>query len=194
MSEYDPVLSSSADESDDLDRARDLFAAASRPYLESPWPWLTWAVLLPVAALLSPPALAHFGPTGALGLWSGVIILGGAIETGAIRRGRRPGSSLASWVLRAQANLSLVAVMLSAVLLWRGQAEALPGLWLLLLGHSFYGLGGLASPALRRSGLLYQLGGAVALWPHGHALEVFAATTAAGNVALALAAWRPRPG
>jgi len=37
-----------------------------------------------------------------------------------------------------------VALALSALLVWQDLAWALPGLWLLLLGHSFYMLGGIA--------------------------------------------------
>jgi len=102
-----------------------------------------------------------------------------------------PGRSpLATWALRTQGNLSLVALALSALLLWQDLAWALPGLWLLLLGHSFYVLGGLAFRPFHTYGLLYQLGGVAALWPGGAPLPVFALTTAAANLWMAYAVWR----
>ena len=64
--------------------------------------------------------------------------------------------------------------------------------WLLLLGHSFYLLGGLALPAFRGCGLLYQAAGLVALWPGGWGLEVFAGAMLVGNLGLAWAVWRER--
>jgi hypothetical protein len=85
-------------------------------------------------------------------------------------------------VLRVQGNLSLVALTLSALLIWQDLAWALPGLWLLLLGHSFYMLGGLAFEPFRACGLLYQLGGVAALWPNSSPLGAFAVATAAGNL------------
>ena len=116
--------------------------------------------------------------------WSAVILLGGAVEVAMIRRSGRKemGSTLAAWVLRLQGNLSFVALALSALLVWQDLAWALPGLWLLLLGHSFYMLGGLAFPPFRACGLLYQLGGLIALWPGGNPLLAFAAATAVGNL------------
>ena len=51
---------------------------------------------------------------------------------------------------------SVVALLLSVVALWQGIAWVLPGIWLLLLGHSLSTLGGLASSAMRtvsRSGV-----------------------------------------
>ena len=110
-----------------------------------------------------------------------MILLGGAVEILAIRRVRRADrrSTLAAWVLRLQGNLSFVALVLSALLIWQDLAWALPGLWLLLLGHSFYMLGGLAFEPFRTCGLIYQLGGLAALWPGGSPLGVFAAATAA---------------
>ena len=89
MSEYDPIVPVAASGSDDLERARDLFAAASRPFLVGPVPWLTWAVLLPAAALATMPVLAGIGAVGVLALWSLTILLGGAVELAGIRRGRR---------------------------------------------------------------------------------------------------------
>ncbi|MFL6236869.1 MAG: hypothetical protein ACJ76N_27305 [Thermoanaerobaculia bacterium] len=127
-----------------------------------------------------------------------MILLGGTVEVLAIRRsGRRldgttAGSTLAAWVLRLQGNLSLVALALSALLVWQDLAWVLPGLWLLLLGHSFYMLGGLAFPPFRACGLIYQLGGLVALWPQGNPLLAFAAATAVGNLWMGIGVWRER--
>ena len=167
-SEYDPLFPADppAEGPDDLDRVREQFAAASRPYLRSPWPWLAWAVLLPAAALATAPVGAGRGPAAVLLLWSGTILAGGAVEATAFLRHRRadgPGaeprsSRLARWVLRLQGNTSLVAVALSLALVWNGEAALLPGLWLLLLGHSFYSLGGLALSAFKPYGLLLQVG------------------------------------
>jgi hypothetical protein len=97
-------------------------------------------------------------------------------------------------VLRLQGNLSFVALALSALLVWQDLAWALPGLWLLLLGHSFFMLGGLAFPPFRVCGLLYQLGGIVALWPGGNPLLAFAAATAVGNLWMGIGVWRARSG
>ena len=93
-------------------------------------------------------------------------------------------------MLRVQGNLSLVAVALTALLVWQDLAWALPGVWLLLLGHSFYMLGGLSFPPFRAYGILYQLGGLAALWPGGAPLAVFAATTAVGNLWMGFSVWR----
>jgi hypothetical protein len=193
MGEYDPLLRVAPPASDDLQRARDLFATASRPFLVSPWPWLSWAVLLPAAALGTTPVLAAFGPAGALALWSLTILLGGAVELGGIRRGGRVHgrTPLSGWALSIQGNLSLVALVLSLALLWAEQGKLLPGLWLLLLGHSFFLMGSLAFPPFRLYGVVYQLGGALALWPAGiDPFVVFAATTAAGNLWMAWSVWR----
>lgn len=100
---------------------------------------------------------------------------------------------LAAWVLRLQGNLSLVALALSVFLLWQDLAWALPGLWLLLLGHSFYMLGGLAFEPFRVCGILFQLGGVVALWPYGKPLLAFAVAAFAGNLWMAAGVWRSRP-
>ncbi|HEV8631058.1 MAG TPA: hypothetical protein VGV61_12130 [Thermoanaerobaculia bacterium] len=194
MSEYDPLLPvATGERDDDLERARDLFAAASRPFLVSPWPWVAWALLLPAAALATPAILVAFGGLGVLGLWSLTILLGGAVELGGIRRGRRRHgrTALAGWALSVQGNLSVVAIALSLALLWAGLGRLLPGAWLLLLGHSFYLMGSLAFPPFRAYGLLYQLGGAVALWPVGvDPFLVFAVVTAAGNAWMAWSVWR----
>ncbi len=124
--------------------------------------------------------------------WSAVILLGGAVEVAMIRRSGRKemGSTLAAWVLRLQGNLSFVALALSALLVWQDLAWVLPGLWLLLLGHSFYMLGGLAFPPFRACGLIYQLGGVIALWPGGNPLLAFAAATAVGNLWMGIGVWR----
>jgi hypothetical protein len=199
-SEYDPLFAGSArtgggaDPEDDLEPVRERFAAASRPYLHSPWSWLAWAVLLPVAALITPEAVHRSGPAGALFIWSATILLGGAVEIGAIlRAGRRTARTpLAAYVLRLQGNLSFVALALSVLCLWLDAAWALPGIWLLLLGHSFYMLGGLAFAPFRTCGLLFQIGGLAALWPTLSPLPVFAVTTAAGNLWMAWRIWRER--
>jgi hypothetical protein len=101
-------------------------------------------------------------------------------------------SPLAGWALRTQGNLSLVGLALSLLLIWQDAAWALPGLWLLLLGHSFYILGGIAFPPFRAYGLLYQLGGIAALLPFGAPLPLFAVTTAAANLWMSWAVWRER--
>lgn len=195
-SEYDPLFSGggAGEAADDLEAVRDRFTRAARPFLRSPWTWVAWAMLLPAAALSTQTVAARWGPAGVLLLWSGTILAGGAVEAAAIARaGRRePRGPLAAWVLRMQGNTSLLAVALSALLLWVGEGWALPALWLLLLGHSFYLLGGLALPAFRQCGLLYQAAGLVTLWPWGWGLEVFAGAMLAGNLLLAWAVWRER--
>jgi hypothetical protein len=171
---------------------RDLFAQAGRPFLSSPWPWAAWALLLPAAALATPAVARAFSAAGVLILWSSTILAGGAVEAGTFLRRRTPRatSPLSAWVLRLQGNTSLVAVLLSALLVWLDGAWALPGVWMLLLGHSFYTLGGLAFPAFRGYGLLLEAAGFAALWPDGRPLWVFAAATAAGNLGMAWAVWR----
>lgn len=194
-SEYDPLFGpAGGPASDDLDRVRELFANAARPFLGSPWPWLAWAILLPTAALATPAAADAGGPAAVLLLWSGTILAGGAVEGGTYLRGRRPraASTLSAWVLRLQGNTSLLAALLSLLLVWVEAAWALPGVWLLLLGHSFYLLGGLAFRPFRAYGLLLQVAGVVALWPWGRPLPVFAIATAAGNLGLAWAIFRQR--
>jgi hypothetical protein len=118
------------------------------------------------------------------------------VEIVAIRRagggvGGTGSTPLAAWVLRIQGNLSLVAVALSGLLIWQGAGWALPAVWLLLLGHSFYMLGGLAFEPFRTCGILYQLGGLAALWP-GAALPAFALATAVGNLWMGFSVWRDR--
>jgi hypothetical protein len=185
-SAYDPVFRERSERSgeDDLTAAKKPFAAASRPYLTSPIPWFAWAIVLPGAALTTSGAALAGGPAAVLGLWSGAILVGGAIEAFFLFRSRRrhAGSPLGSWAMTLQGNLSLVAVALSAALYFVGARDLLPGLWLLLLGHSLFALGGLAFRPQRTAGILYQLGGVAALLPGAPELELFAAVTALGNL------------
>jgi hypothetical protein len=196
MTEYDPLFTPARTAEDDLEPVREHFHRASRPFLRSPWSWFAWAVFLPMAALVTPLAFRVGGPAGVLFLWSVVILLGGAVEIVNIRRaggGFGSGAStLASWVLSVQGNLSLVALALSALLVWGDMAWTLPGLWLLLLGHSFYMLGGLAFPPFRTCGLIYQVGGLAALWPGGLPLLAFALATLAGNLWMGISIWKDR--
>ncbi len=203
-SEYEPLFADQRPALDDLAAVQDLFRAAGGPYLRSWWSWVVWACVLPAAALATGPAMARSGPSGVLFTWSLAILFAGAIEIAAIRRGRRRDaqaagegagpaagrSLLAAWALRTQGNLSLVALALSVLLIWQDLAWALPGLWLLLLGHSFFMLGGIAFPPFKRYGLAYQLGGIAALWPNGTPLTAFALTTAAANLWMGWAVWR----
>jgi hypothetical protein len=188
-SAYDPVFGDERAEASaevaEGEAAKAAFERASRAYLASPFPWLVWAAILPAAALATPFAARLAREAGILLLWSGAILAGGAVEGVALlaaRRRRSLGGPLGAWAMRVQGNLSLVAIALSAALVWVEAAELLPGLWLLLLGHSFFALGGLALPALRVAGIAYQIGGAVALLPGVPGLLVFAAATAAGNL------------
>lgn len=196
MAEYDALFSSDRTGDDDLEPVREHFQRASRPFLRSPWSWFAWSALLPAAALATPLAFRMGGPAAVLFLWSVVILLGGAVEIVNIRRaggGFGGGAStLASWVLSVQGNLSMVALALSALLVWGDMAWALPGLWLLLLGHSFYMLGGLAFPPFRTCGLIYQVGGLLALWPNGLPLVAFALATLIGNLWMGISIWRER--
>ena len=196
-SDYDPFLAPATRrfESSNLEAARELFADASRPYLSSPLPWVSWALILPAAALATESAARAFDWIGVLLLWSVAILLGGALELIAIRRrsAETVSTALASWAFGVQGNLSLVAIALSFFLLWVDRAWALPALWLLLLGHSFYTLGGLSFPALRHAGLMYQVGGVAALWPRGEPLIVLAVTTLVANLWMASAIHRRSP-
>ena len=193
-SEYDPVRPDPGAPGQDksLETVQRHFETAAGPYLASPWSWLAWSLILPVAALLTPRFLETWSLLGVLFLWTAAVVLGGVIEAFQIMKGRRQGgtTTLATWVLRAQGNLSLVALVLSVVALWQGIAWALPGLWLLLLGHSLFTLGGLASSAMRTAGRLYQLGGLLALLPHGQGLVCFSAATFLGNLWIAVSIWR----
>jgi hypothetical protein len=92
-----------------------------------------------------------------------------------------------------QSNLSLVAVALSAVLLTLEAARFLPGLWLLLLGHSLFALGGLAFRPQRAAGVVYQLGGVASFVPGVPPLWAFAVATALGNLWIAGALARRGP-
>jgi hypothetical protein len=176
----------STHDSEDLDRVRLEFRRASRPFLGSSVTWIAWAIVLPAAALtttrLPPDAYA-----AVLFVWSGAILAGSAIEGFTIyrRANRYAPTPLGAWALRSQGNLSMVAIALSVLLIWQGAAWALPGLWLLLLGHSLYLLGGLAFAPFRISGLTYQVGGVLALAPLGYPLQLFALTTALANLWMA---------
>jgi hypothetical protein len=193
-SEYDPFLAPSRPhfEASNLEIARGLFGEASRPYLVSPLPWLAWAVILPTAALLTTSVARRFDWVGVLLLWSFSILIGGAFELAAVGRaaGETVSTPIASWAFGVQANLSLVSIALSFLLLWIDEPWALPGLWLLLLGHSLVVLGGLAFPPMRNAGLIYQIGGVAALWPRGEPLLVLAITTGAANLWMAAAIGR----
>lgn len=198
-SEYDPLFGAGGAGEDPadaeaLETVRRHFAQASRPFLSSPAVWLAWALVLPSAALATPPVAGRFGPAGILFLWSVAILVGGAVEMIAIRRRRGRGrrSPLATWALRVQGNLSFVGLALTAALLWAGRTRDLPGLWLLLLGHSFYTLGGLSFRPMRTAGVLFQLGGLVALAPGVPPLPAFAAGAAAGCLWLAWGIYRSR--
>lgn len=185
-SEYDEVFGDPAEEERSAAEAaavRLAFRHAAGPYLSAALPWFAWGLILPAAALLTPLALATAREAGVTVLWSIAILLGGAIEGVTIlRQHRRRGrSGLGRWAMRAQGNLSLVAVALSGLLLWIDGARFLPGLWLLLLGHNFFALGGLAFAPMRLAGIVYQLGGLVALVPGSRPLWAMAAATALGN-------------
>lgn len=191
-SEYDP-LGSPTEDTGDLLQVRELFSEAARPFVSFPWSWVSWALLLPLAALLTRPVAETHRAPGVLLLWSVVILVGGLIEGVGIRRGRRRHgrSSLGSWVLRIQGNLSLVALILSAAAVVAGQSILLPGIWLLLLGHSFYVVGGLAFTPFRPYGIAWQLAGVVALWPGlVDPLLVLAAIAFFGNLWMAWRIWR----
>jgi len=189
-SEYDPLFARASAEptSPEAEQAFAAFAAASRVYLSSPVPWLSWALLLPAAAFatraLGPAAV----PGALLFLWSGTILVGGAVEGAALYRARRrfTPSPLGAWAMRVQGNLSLVAVALSVALVASGAASSLPGLWLLLLGHSFFVLGGLAFRPLRTAGVIYQVGGGMSLLPWLDPMTSFAATTFVANLWVAI--------
>ena len=185
-SEYEPLFRRKA-AVDDLEAVRRIFAGAAAPFTRSPWSWAAWAVLLPLAALATPEVLARYGPFVVVIVWCSVIILGGIVETWVLRWGAAAErTTVAGWVMRSQANLSFVAVAISAVLIWFQQAALLPGVWLLVLGHSFLVLGGLAFKPFRRAGWIYQVAGLGALWPTQDGLLWFAVATALGNLTIAL--------
>lgn len=194
-SEYEPVFSSKASspaEEEAFEGVREHFRRAGGPYLSSPWSWVVWALVLPAAALLTRPAFSLMREAGVLLCWSSAILVGGAVEGLLFLRGGAGRSPFASWVLRQQGNLSLVATALSIALVVAGSSRLLPGVWLLLLGHSFYGLGRLSFPALTRYGVLYQSGGLAALAAGRRGLAVFALTAFIANLSMAVSVWRER--
>ncbi len=169
------------------------FERASRGYLTSPLPWIGWGLVLPLAALGTLPAFRLGGTIWVLGLWTGAVLLGGAVEGAVLLRARRargPSTVLGSWAMSVQGNLSLVALALSLALWFVEQVKLLPALWLLILGHSFFALGALSLRELRRAGLVYQIGGLLALLPGVPALETFAVVTLVGNFWVAFGVWR----
>ena len=187
MSLYDPMFPEpSSHDSGDLERVRREFRRASRPFLGSSVTWVAWAIALPAAALIT-ARLRPEAYAATLFVWSGAILVGSTVEAIVIyrRANRYAPTPLGAWALRSQGNLSLVALALSVLLIWQGAPWAVPGLWLLLLGHSLYLLGGLAFSPFKVSGLAYQLGGLAALVPLGYSLEIFAVTTAAANLWMA---------
>ncbi len=189
-SEYDPLRPRHplSGEASDLDKVQTLFAGAASGYLSSPWPWVCWAIVLPVAGVMTAEVAGVGGALAVLLLWSLAILFGGAFEALAMRRSRRAAvrSDITRWVFRGQGNLSLIAIVLTAALVWQRMYDFLPAVWLLLIGHSFFAVGGLASSALRRGGLLYQLGGVVSLLPWFESLAAFAVTTAVANGTIAM--------
>lgn len=192
-SEYDPLFERETSPAvlADEEAALRAFRAASSPYLSSPVSWLVWAIVLPGAALATPKVHELFREIGVAVLWVTTILVGGAVEGLFLFRNRnRARTRIAGWAMRLQGNLSLVAVALSAVLLWADEPQLLPGLWLLLLGHSLFALGGLAFAPMRFAGIVYQLGGVAALVPGVSGLVAFAVATALGNLWIGLGVWR----
>lgn len=198
VSEYDPLFATheagGTIARNDLVSVREAFARASRPYLSSPLPWIGWALVLPAAALATTSVAAARGPAGVVGLWCLAVLAGGVLEGTLLLGARRRlgGSPLGSWAMTIQGNLSLVGAALSLALVFAGATPLLPALWLLLLGHSLFVLGGLALPAMRTAGVLYQIGGVAALVPGVPPLLAFAAATAAGNLWIAIGVARQR--
>jgi hypothetical protein len=183
-SEYSPIPPRAplSGEPTDLERVEALFEKAAAGYLRTPWSWWSWSILLPAAALLTRRVASEAGTVGILLLWSVVILLGGLVEATLILGGRHryPRTQIGGWVLRSQGNLSLVAVALSGVLAWRGLPGLVPAVWLLLIGHSFYMVGRLTFVPLRSAGVVFQLGGVVALVPEIDGLVVCAVCTFVG--------------
>lgn len=195
VSEYDPLIRrAEPSESDDLERVQRHFDTARRPYLASPVPWIVWAMVLPAAALATPLAASRWAEGGVLFVWSVAVLVGGSVEGAFILRRRDRATRLGGWVMQLQGNQSLVGLLLSVFLVWHDLAAALPALWLLLIGHSFFLLGGLAFRPMRRAGVVYQLGGAIALWPTAGPLLVFAATSVIGNLMIAVGLLRESRG
>ena len=196
MSEYDPIvpLGELSHEPSDLEQVRQLFERSADRFLRSPWSWLLWAAVVAVASLATRVVLAEAGGWSVVILWSTAILVGGAVEALLYARGGsdlKP-SRLARWVLRSQANLSLVGLALSIFLVWRGHPGALPGVWLLILGHSFFSHGGLGFRPFRAAGAIYQIGGLAALTPWVDPLVALAVAVITGNLWLAVAVWRRR--
>jgi hypothetical protein len=179
--EYDPVPPRPVLETEpsDLEQAQSLFSAAAGGYLRSPWSWWAWSLILPAASLATRPVAAAAGPLAVLLLWSVAILAGGLVEGVLIVGARRAASrsQLSGWVLSGQGNLSLVAIALSALLVWRGLAQYVPAVWLLVVGHSFFAVGGLSFRPLRSAGLGLQAAGIAALLPGLDSLVVFALGT-----------------
>lgn len=192
-SEYDPLRPRQplSGQPTDLDQVQRIFSRAATGYLNSPWPWLCWALVLPAAALGTPEVAASGGPLAVLLLWSVAILAAGAVEGITMWRSRRrvEASDVTRWVFRGQGNLSLIAVVLTGALAWQEMYGLLPGVWLLLIGHSLFSVGGLAARPLERGGLLYQVGGVLCLIPSLPGLQVFAATTAIANAVIAVSLW-----
>lgn len=194
MSEYDPIVPRRelSNERSDLDQVRALFERSAARFLRSPWSWVLWAVIVAAASFSTRSAAAIGGAWTVVILWSTAILVGGVAEALLYARGGRDlrPSQLARWVLSSQGNLSIVGLALSCYLVWAGHGLALPGVWLLVLGHSFWAHGGLGFPAFRTAGALYQLGGLAALTPWVDPLVALAVAFAAGNLWLAVAVWR----
>jgi hypothetical protein len=188
-SEYDPLRPRQplSGEASDLDKVQALFAGAASGYVSSPWPWVCWAIVLPAAAMMTTEVATVVGPLAVLLLWSIAILVAGAVEAFSMRRARNTAgrSDITGWVFKGQGNLSLIAIVLTGALAWQRLYDFLPAVWLLLIGHSFFAVGGLASNALKRGGLLYQIGGVVSLLPWFESLDVFAAATALANGTIA---------
>ena len=194
MSEYDaiPPRTPLSTEPSDLDRVQTRFEEASVGYLRSPWSWWSWSLLLPIAALVGRAVYPVAGARAVLFIWSFFILCGGLVEGAILLTGSSPEARtpLAGWVLRTQGNLSLVAVALSALLIWQDLAAFVPALWLLLVGHSFYVIGKLSFPPLSTAGLIFQGGGAAALVPVIDSLAAFALSAFAGCFWVGLGVFR----
>lgn len=208
MSEYDPIFihdgsddgaadggASAGRDPLDLERVQGVFSGASRAYLATPVNWLAWSILLPGAALAHRALADRVDPPMLMLLWGGAFLAGGVVDSLAVflarggRRRLRP-TPLVAWVFRMQINLSLMALLFSVGLYLAGAGWLIPALWLLLVGHSFYLLGGLSFRPFKIYGLLHQVGGVVALWPDAEPLVIFAGATGVANLWLAIRVWR----